>query len=295
MLFGKGGLFVQKLKSPYDNREYAAGYMLPGVVLNETRKLAEDWSVELEISNIWEAALDQGLVSDDYVYDLLSSETNLKEASIIGSRAGYSYRPPMIIAEAVKKIFDKKVEAYVEEQAARGRTIDPENVLPVENLGEAGDAAAVGVAALVVPPVIKKLIERKTATLEELLKRRGTDSKAAYAWDDLDAEAQRRVRTATDVVSAGLEAWKPGDRKKLSHRLNIVDFMSDNLAGTYDPDTAEVRLAHARIQKGRAETIATMIHEVAHEFGVDMTLDHREATEMIAGHAIDRLLTELGR
>ena len=87
-------------------------------------------------------------------------------------------------------------------------------------------------------------------------------------------------------------AAKGEDLAPVCNRLEIVDFASANLFGLHMPDQ-RIQIARSMLV-GFQPFLATLIHELAHDFGPDGSVHHERAEGRLFAAVIDHLLKNQG-
>jgi hypothetical protein len=84
-----------------------------------------------------------------------------------------------------------------------------------------------------------------------------------------------------------VELIKPvvGEFDGLSH-VEVVDFVGDNVLGQFRDGRV---LVARKVLASDTELIATLVHEVAHHYGCDGSVDHRDAIDCIFASIVVKL------
>ncbi len=151
----------------------------------------------------------------------------------------------------------------------------------VESTGQAIKAEHVGVKAVVVPgPVLEVIRSVKGDPAAQIQERVKADAGIVQLHDLEDEERQNLVQALETLALAG-----PFDLD----RVSVVVFGDPAVLGMWRPEGRKVQLSRA-ILGDFEQTIATLIHEFAHDHGSDGDVSHERAVEKINARIIARLL-----
>ena len=157
--------------------------------------------------------------------------------------------------------------------------------VPVESMAEAKEIAHLGKRGVVVSSRMKEVLdESHIAGFEEAKADLQTAVRDRFSWDDLTEDQQWSLDRAVEAV--GLSDLSD---EGVLRRVNVVEFNSTTLRGTYDRSSGEVRLS-ADVLNDPVDTIHTLIHEVAHAAGGDGSVEHERRQVDIAADIIHTLL-----
>lgn len=176
--------------------------------------------------------------------------------------------------------------ALVSHVASEWQERHGEDAVPVESMAEAKEIAHLGKRGVVVSSRMKEVLdESHIAGFEEAKADLQTAVRDRFSWDDLTEDQQWSLDRAVEAV--GLSDLVPDE--DVLKRVNVVEFNSTTLRGTYDQGSSEVRLSKA-ILDNPVDTIHTLIHEVAHAAGGDGSVEHERRQVDIAAGIISTLL-----
>jgi len=258
LLFSRG-LFVGQLPN-----DYGYGYDLPHVELDRDRKLADPWSLRWEISRVFKRAFERDAIDVATAIRMLNSDTG--EADALKNNVGYHDDAALV---------DRVAEAFLSEHG--------ENAVAVTNMEASTEAAHVGLKGVVVSGALAAVVERKLGDLQTRKQQRNTEPTKLYSIFDLEEDEAETYRWGVAVVDCV-------DNLLAGVEVQIVDFIGDNINGTFHyntDDKAVVRIARRRLAE-RKHYISTLVHEVAHQFGSDGSVEHERAiqnifAELVAG------------
>jgi len=175
--------------------------------------------------------------------------------------------------------------ALVSHVASEWQERHGEDAVPVESMAEAKEIAHLGKRGVVVSSRMKEVLdESHIAGFEEAKADLQTAVRDRFSWDDLTEDQQWSLDRAVEAV--GLSDLSD---EGVLRRVNVVEFNSTTLRGTYDRSSGEVRLS-ADVLNDPVDTIHTLIHEVAHAAGGDGSVEHERRQVDIAADIIHTLL-----
>lgn len=237
--------------------EFRFGYDLDNVELDRDRKLAEPWSLRWEITKLLNTGVQHKAINADLMMELLNSECG--ESKAIAANVEYGYTGSM--GDAIAALFKEEYG---------------DNAAPVESMGESVECEHHGLKGVVVRPALRRVLERSLGALESRKVSRATDAKTTFGVCDLmPAEWGNLQWAVAAVADRGGESWLNLDK------VNVVEFHGVHVMGTFQGDAAvPVSLAKS-ILGDRVETLRVLVHEAAHNYGADATVEHRTATERI--------------
>jgi hypothetical protein len=224
------------------------------VELDRDRKMADPWSLKWEIANVLKRAVQMNVFSSKQILDL--AQQGEGEASALRAYGSGD------LSRAL-------VEAF---RAEHG-----EDAIPVSSLAESNDASMHSLHAIMVSKAVQSVFEEQEGSLEQALAKRRLIPTSYYGTLDLSDDENNALVWAGKLVASVEDSFSMGD-------LAVVDFGSDKIIGTFSSDNG-VRIAK-RIVSDRSKLIATLVHEVAHKYGSDGSVDHRYACERIFGDII---------
>ena len=149
--------------------------------------------------------------------------------------------------------------------------------IPCDSEVEAQELGHFGKKGVVVHRHLKRVVEVQTGTAAEVIKKLRLGDKVRYDLSELEGSEAKALQVACSyVVQAQLDI---GEVEPIGlDNVLVVDFHKDTLKGTYTHDAKTVRIAR-RVLSDLPDTIAVIVHEVAHKYGKDGDTGH-EAAEM---------------
>lgn len=220
------GIFVTKLEG------CTYGFDLKDVEVDRDRRMVDGWDAKYACSKI----VQELATNDDAIADGLYA--NLKGGKIDGSQSmGY----------AMHKLNERVHERFTAEYGG--------DTFAVATESEAKQIRAMGGRAVTAPEGLVESVQAITGSFYSILRK--LDEKAFVSIDPsyLLAEESTRLWTVCQRVSAAID--KPVD-------ATVVNFIDANKEGAYDPNTGTIRIAHKALERGYADTLGVIIHEVAH-------------------------------
>lgn len=240
------GIFVEHV------RDLAWGYDLKDVDLDRDRKMVNTYDLQYHTKQTFLLALNQrpNLLVD---FVRLLDDPSLEVASILDSNSSYN-----VSDEAAKFV----ANAFHEKHG--------ENAFPVQTLAESKDLEHLGKKGIVVTKPLGTVLAKtlgdvmtaKTVLKQEVLKK--------FGWSDLIGLEQENLEAAIDLVC-------PIERVSLDD-VDIVEFRSDTLMGQFKDGRC---LLAKKLLVDADETLATLIHELAHRQGGDGDHSHVARLENI--------------
>jgi len=251
------GLFVGNLPDGY-----RWGYDLHSVRLDRDRKMADPWSLRYAVAVAVESALTRKSVEVSDVIELFRSNSGEGKAL-----REYSF--------AVTGIAQDLTAEFTREHG--------EEAVPCTDMEQAVMARQHGLKSVMVPEGQKVLLEQKLGTFEARLQDRGLSVKRHVQPDELTDEQVDLILRSSRLLS------KHCDQKV---NIAVVEFVSDTVNGTHHVTSeGESQICVARRLLGDPKELwATLIHEAAHIYGGDGSVEHRRGIEELASRIILGLL-----
>lgn len=179
--------------------------------------------------------------------------------------------------ELATHLSDEQKNAVVAQFAGR----HGEGAVAVESTGQAIKAEHVGVKAVVVPAAVLEVIRAVKGEPEAQIRERvKADAEIVQLGDLADDERANLIQAMETLALAG-----PFDLD----RVSVVNFSDPTILGMWRSEGRKVQLSRA-ILGDFEQTIATLIHEFAHDHGADGDVSHERAIEKINARIIARLL-----
>lgn len=248
----KGKVYAQGILLEGEGEDLAYGYNLYQVETNRDRKVADSWSLKYHVRGLMKSLVAQDKLSVKRVLTLLEgAEGKFFEGDSSGADDS----------------FNKLVVEQFEAQHNEGGL----EAIPVSTTTE-GLKAEKHFKAVTTPKAIREIVEKVKGPLDNRLEEKNT----------LAAEDTVKVYVPRELSEAELDMvdWAIGlvdDCVSFEWEWSIVDFRGPNTLGTHHNDgICQVKLAR-HILGDRKETIKTLVHELAHEYGLDGSHSHEEA------------------
>ena len=159
-----------------------------------------------------------------------------------------------------------------------------ENVIAVEHDAEASELEHLGSKGAKVNRIIRSIVEKKQGSAAENISKLRTSAKKTFSKEELsEVELENFNKSYALVNKAYLNS---GEVKDLS--VEIVEFSSDLLLGTYHSSDGKIRIAKKLLVQP-ADLIVTLVHEAAHKYGSSGEQMHK-AEERLMTFVIHELL-----
>jgi len=244
------GIFVGKLPG-----RHFYGYNLWNVRVDRDRRLADPWDLKYEIARVINKAVERDLIKIEDAYNLMM-EDGFEESQAVAQ-----------MGHTTTEVSAKLVEHFEETHG--------ENAVAVKDTAQSAEAAHYGMKGVAVGENLKTAIERVKGDYESRKSSIATDTKATYSFDDLNEDEALGFMFAMEI------AEKTGEKAS----LDVVDFYGEGVLATFQEatepgDEARVRIAR-KILTDRRQVVIAVVHELAHYYGRDGTVDHRDACDRI--------------
>ena len=261
----KGKIFVKGIYVQ-DDPTLSAGYDFIGdVTLDRDRKMVANWDLRFRTHCIWEHAVAQdGTLLERFV---IMAETNASDLAHV-SADNARWAP----------------KATVEAVARDWKTRHGDDAVPCKDMNESRDVAYLGKRGVVVSAPMAALLTPVLGTVDAVKLAAKNEVVKLYSWADLPQVERDNYDWAFGLVERVANVATP-------LVVNVVDFRDSRLAGQWKG--GEVFLAKV-IAADRYETLATLLHEVAHNVGGDGDHNHVAALEQLWTKVV-RYLTEVPR
>jgi hypothetical protein len=239
------GIFVCKLPG-----RHFYGYNLWNVQVDRDRRIADPWDLKYEISRVLNEASSKDKIEISDMYQMLMEDGFEESAAVAtGYRSGD-------LASQLAEHFEQK---------------HGDNAVVVKDTAESADAAHHGMKGVVVGRNLQQTIERVRGDYESRKRDRATDHKDTFSFEDL-----------TEAEAEGL-CWGLDMVEKTSEKadLDVVDFHGANILASYQGgEHPKVRIAR-KILTNRRQLLIAIVHELAHAYGGDGSVEHRDACDNI--------------
>lgn len=241
------GIFVQHLP------DYEYGYNLLDASLDRDRRILDSYDLKWRLKSLWTSAVRGNNELTKKFIPLLSEG---KEEVKGFEEAGY--------LNLDTEVIDEVAASFTEEYG--------EEAFPVSNIGESEKLDHFGKKGIIVPQTLKAVLESKFGTFETVSHELKKQPQKSYGWHELSEQEQENFSYAVNLLNPYMDDLKT--------HIDIVDFADNGLMGTYSASEKKIKLAH-KLLKDRIETLKTLLHEVAHQWGGDGNKDHVSRIEEI--------------
>lgn len=235
------GMFVAKT-------DYKFGYDFNDGDIDRDRRMISD--LDSKCGEVLAEAVNKGMLAKS-VYWMMRE--NVKEASYVSQ-----YR---LDGNGRKAI----VEAFKE---------DCPDAIAVETMEQARELETYGKRGVQVGWNLRGIVEADCEPIHKVIGRLRNSAHRGYNLDELDADEIANLKLAVNLVAKARAAIY--DRPLDISQVNIVDFATQDLLGTYNTSTGQINLAR-KILKNKAKTLYTLVHEAAHNHGDDGFMTHDAA------------------
>lgn len=257
----KGRVYVKDILVTYDaSLEY--GYNLRDAELDRDRKIIEAYDLQHRTSRIWSEAVERSPeeLFNDY-YAMLKN--NAKDVQGLNKWLNkYSY-----LAPAISKLV-----------ALRFQEDHGENAIPVASLADSKDIEHLGAKGIVASDPLSAALAKVLGDYDTVKARLQQEVKETFSWSDLNATERSNLLRALDLVAIAAPVTVID--------VDVVSFRSPNLEGQHKNGRT---LVARRILASRKETLAVVVHEVAHNKGADGDKGHVAEIERIWAEITDSL------
>lgn len=252
-LFVKG-LFVCVLEG------FKYGYDLNNVELDRDRRLADRWSLDHRVRDVWKEAVSARVVQSTEIVKMLNSEC-AESTQVFGGT-----------------LYDHGGDDFYQGIADEWTEQHGENAVPVTSMQESIQAEQHGLKGIVVPKGLRNAVEKKLGEFGERVSRKEADISRRYSWTDLD-------RAEQDNILWVVKLFEKADPNFTLDNVVIVDYVGPKIMGTHQDFNNQVGIAKW-VVASRRRLLRTMVHEIAHAKGGDGTVDHRDAQDKLYGDII---------
>lgn len=250
------GLFVRTLQN-----EHKFGYDISDLQLDRDRNSPDYYELSLKIATLFSSALNKGIFSAQDVLDILESEFTEKEY-IVDS---YSSR------ELTTAIVDDFFKKY------------GQDAFPVTSSKESLSLTHEGLKPIEVNSYVHRILSRRIS-FDEKRKEQVRKEKNIYDQNGLPEDEFNLLVDIYGKISR-CPSIEPFIGK---YFFQIVDFYSDKIRGTFrdiGDGTYDINISKS-ILNSKHETLKVMVHELAHVFGPDGSVEHRDAIDSIYSEII---------
>jgi hypothetical protein len=246
----QGQVFVRGIHV-YKNADLHYGYDLTDVEIDRDRKMIDQASLRWRLTNLWRYAVNEHPEMTPEYIQLLDNQA----ADLDGLD---SYTAKQLSEEVRAKI----AERFLERHGA--------NALPVTNLSQSAEIEHLGMTGVVVPNALRTVLEAQLGDVEQNKSKLAFMPERTYSWGELSSDEIESLTSALALVNAQ-EPVTLAD-------VDVVDFRAENIDGMFS--AGRVSLAR-KLLCDASETLATLVHEVAHREGADGEKAHVMRIEKI--------------
>ena len=258
LLLGKewaGRMYVKGIYVSSDS-SLKYGYNFGTVSVDRDRKMVDTWDRRFATGYIWRDAVNR---RPDKLFDAFFTmlQDDSEDVSVLDTAS--------VIGRLTEETMDKLVAKFYDVYGTEAVPVASiEQSMRIEHLGRKG---------VVVSKVLKAVIEYRAGTVEQVTSALQKEALRSYSWHELDQEERFNLVFASELIARAIDY-----KDSLLAMTNIVDFRSEGTVGQFKDN--RVLLAR-RILKDRDETVATLVHEIAHTNGIDGEHEHVNMLERI--------------
>lgn len=255
----KGRLYVKGIFVNTD-KELAFGYDYHDATVDRDRKMVADWDKKWENACIWRDAVNVEPELFDAFFELLR-----KGAPDLAGLDHYS------VPSMSNTVADKVVARFEQDFG--------KDAVPVENIEQSMQIEHLGKKGVIVSKALRAVIEHRRGGIDEV--RKGLEEEAVrhFSWSELELEEKRNLLFATGLIDKAT-ASDFGDMPSVLGAITVVEFRSDSLAGQFRLNPPKIYIAR-RVLANLDNTLATIIHEMAHVNGADGAHGHVSLMEQL--------------
>ena len=253
-----GRLYVKGIFVSHDPK-LTSGYDLADANLDRDRKMVESYDLDWRITRIWREAL----ATRPDLLGVFGTLLEQEAADVQGIDSWAASQLPDAAKAAIAATFT----------ARHG-----DGAIPVSSLADSKDVEHLGKKGVVAPQALRAVLEQKLGTVDSNKARLATETVKTYGWHELSVYEKTNIESAIALVN-GTEPVSLAD-------VEVADFRSANLLGLYRD--GHLILAKA-IVGDRDQTLATLVHEVAHRAGGDGEKGHVANIERIWSGIVGKL------
>lgn len=245
----RGKLFVKGVHIN-NNPNLSYGYDFHSANLDRDRKMIDSFDQEYYTRRVLTEAVAKRPDLLDSFFALLNS--GAKDV------AGYAYTEKANVPGVAALVSEKFTEKF------------GANAVPVTSLEMSRDIEHLGKRGVVVHKALAAVLADVLGTPDTVMKDLANEACRTYSWHELSEEERKNLMSAIDLVTA---------EELLSLEfVDVVDFRSPNIEGMYKDGRI---LIAKRMLENRRETLAIIVHEVAHRQGHDGDKSHVAEIERI--------------
>lgn len=245
----QGRLFVGGLFVCRMDGAYRWGYDLPAVDLDRDRKMASPWSLQWEVAKALNAAVQADQIS------IADIRPHSEEMRAFAQNLHY-------------------VESSARKEADRFEQTHGTNAVPVADAAMAETLKNQGMVPVMTTVEHAAFIASVRGRPQDRIDRRALDAQRLWQIDELEESELAVLRWARLLVEEVYSFEQP---------VQVVTFFGEKVKGTFASNC--IRLSRD-VLADRADCIATLVHEVAHNEGSDGSMEHERSMESIFARII---------
>ena len=260
----RGRIYVKGIWVMDDPKlNYGYDYDKGGVSLDRDRRMISSWDREWQNSRIWREAASRRRDMFDSFVEMLEQDAD-DVTGFEGSAGDY------LDSDLAQQVAAKFTEKH------------GEKAVPVETLEQSKDIEHLGRKGVIVPKGLGNVVKKTLGSREKISEELRGEVLQKYGWHELEQDEKLVFEETVAMVE---EANPLGDNE-IFGRIDIVDFRSEGLLGQHKD---ERYLIAKKLLSDRDELLATLIHEVAHDSGMDGAKSHVAAIEAIWSNIVSKL------
>lgn len=221
------------------------GYNFHDAELDRDRKMIDGFDRERRMANILNHAVAARPDLLDGYFEILEDLESKERAGINKWRL-----PDDVVIDAAVKRF-------------RSRFGD--DAVPVLSLAESQDVEHFGVRGIVVTDAMQALLQRACGNAETVKGKFAKSTVREFSYGDLTYDERTALFDAIETVSAACSLTE------VRKRVHIVEFRDEKLQGLHHGERVEIA---RKLLNDEYETLRVLVHELAHDSGVDGEKSH---------------------
>jgi len=255
-----GKLFVKGMFVAFDS-SLSFGYDFDHADIDRDRRMIN--SLHDSTSHLLSKAVNKGCLSDK-VYEIL--KTGSGEASYVSS-----YNLNQTGRKAIADAF----------------LLENPGAVAVENSSQVAELEVYNIKGVVTSWNLRGIIEGEIGSSNAKLNDLRKSSVKEYSFNELSGSEKDNLRLAVNMVSRAMKVV--GDLDLNIDRVNIVDFSKNDMLGTYNIETGNIRIAK-KILSDKGNLLYILIHEAAHSHGYDGSISHERAIGQLTSAVFNNIL-----
>ena len=254
----KGKLFAKGIYVA-DDPKVKYGYNFANAQLDRDRKMIEQYNLQYHMQEIWRNAT----ATRPDLFEAFGEMLDEQAADMAGVNEWNAKSLPEALRNQIVAKFHERYG---------------DNALPVDTLASSQEVEHFGKKGVICPKPMQHILESVLGTVATNKSRLAEETVGLYSWQELDSVEQLNLISALELVN-------PVETVTLND-VDVAEFRDPRLRGLF-------KLGRVQIAKtvlfSRAETLRTIIHEVAHRAGGDGEKDHVSNIERIWSGVVERL------